>query len=59
MIVWMTTSPSWPDALAALRSPFHPNLIIVIGTVTVLSVGVLAGSILGVRSTNRTTRLDV
>jgi solute:Na+ symporter, SSS family len=59
MIVWMTTSPSWPDSLAALRSPFHPNVIIVIGTVTVWSVGVLLGSILGVRSANRSSRLDV
>jgi SSS family solute:Na+ symporter len=37
VIVWMTVSPGWTD----WRSPFHANLIIVGGTMTVLVVGVL------------------
>ena len=39
VILWMTLSPAWPDSMAALRSPFHPNLIIVFGTLTILGVG--------------------
>jgi len=39
LILWMTFSPGWPDAWAAWRSPFHANLIIVIGTLSILLVG--------------------
>ena len=39
VILWMTFSPGWPDALATFRSPFNSNLIIVFGTLTVLGVG--------------------
>jgi SSS family solute:Na+ symporter len=42
LILWMTFSPSWAGALADWRSPFHPNLIIVIGTLSILGVGLLA-----------------
>ena len=39
VILWMTLSPAWPESMAALRSPFHPNLIIVFGTLTILGIG--------------------
>jgi SSS family solute:Na+ symporter len=39
VILWMTLSPAWPDALAEWRSPFHGNLIIVFGTLAILTVG--------------------
>ena len=41
MILWMTLSPKWPLFPAAWRSPFHEFLIIVFGTVAVLTVGLL------------------
>ncbi len=44
VILWMTFSPAWPDALAAWRSPFHGNLIIVIGTLLVLAAARLAAT---------------
>ncbi len=42
VILWMTISPkldAWPEAL---RSPFHGLLVIVFGTVTILTVGTVA-----------------
>ncbi|QNN22024.1 sodium:solute symporter [Planctomycetales bacterium ZRK34] len=41
VIAWMVASksPAWPESLAALRSPFHGFLIIVIGTLSILLVG--------------------
>jgi SSS family solute:Na+ symporter len=39
VIVWMTFSPKWTGALEPFRSPFHSFLIIVIGTLTILLVG--------------------
>ena len=44
VILWMTWSPYWPEAYAAFRSPFHNQLVIVIGTLTILGVGVLLGA---------------
>jgi SSS family solute:Na+ symporter len=41
VILWMTWSPSWPDSMAAFRSPFHNNLIIVVGTLVILLVGLV------------------
>ncbi|UFH52241.1 sodium:solute symporter [Spirosoma sp. KNUC1025] len=41
VIIWMTFSSQLPDAFAALRSPFHPSMIIVIGTLTIFLVGLL------------------
>ena len=44
VILWMTFSPAWPAGVA-WRSPFHPDLIIVIGTLVVLIVGLgMAGA---------------
>ena len=37
VIVWMTFSPTWAPAW---RSPFHPNLIIVVATLVILAVGI-------------------
>ena len=39
VIVWMTFSSQWTGALRSLRSPFHTFLIVVIGTLTILLVG--------------------
>ena len=41
VILWMTFSPIWPDALARWRSPFHNFLVVVFGTVTILGVGLV------------------
>lgn len=41
VIVWMTFSPRWKELPDALRSPFHNLLIIVMGTLTVMLVGLL------------------
>ena len=40
VIVWMTLSPRLPEA-SLLRSPFHANMIIVVGTLTIFLVGIL------------------
>jgi SSS family solute:Na+ symporter len=40
-ILWMTFSPQWTAAPPWLRSPFHDLLIMVIGTLTILTVGLL------------------
>lgn len=44
MIAWMTLSPSprWPAGLWHLRSPFHPLLIPLAGTLVILALGVVA-----------------
>src|SRR5207237_9182764 len=49
VITWMTAS-RWGWIPQALRSPFHPNLIIVFGTLTILGVGFLASMILPARA---------
>ena len=55
LIVWMTFSPIWRATLTAnhmawLVSPFHDNLILVVGTLAILLVG-LAVSRFSVRQT--------
>jgi len=45
VIVWMTAS-RWGWIPQAVRSPFHPNLIIVFGTLTILGVGLLTSVLL-------------
>ena len=44
VIVWMVFSPTdyWPETLQHLRSPFHSFMIIVVGTLSILLVGLLA-----------------
>ena len=46
VILWMTLSPKWAALPEFLRSPFHPFLIMVFGTLTVLSVGLLVAQFL-------------
>jgi solute:Na+ symporter, SSS family len=41
VIIWMTFSPAWPDSVAAWRSPFHTNLVVVIGTLAIFLTGLL------------------
>lgn len=47
VIVWMTFSPRLPESLAMLRSPLHNFLIIVIGTLTILLVGLAVSRLSG------------
>jgi SSS family solute:Na+ symporter len=49
VILWMTWSPSWPDSMAAFRSPLHNNLTIVVGTLTILATGVMTSAIAAAR----------
>lgn len=44
IILWMTlsTKASWPASLGNLRNPMHPFMVIVVGTMSILCVGVLA-----------------
>jgi SSS family solute:Na+ symporter len=41
LICWMSLSPNWTGSWAFYRSPFHKFMIIVIGTITILLVGLL------------------
>jgi SSS family solute:Na+ symporter len=45
-IVWMTISAKWPAALGPWASPFHSFMITVIGTLTILLVGLALSGIL-------------
>jgi SSS family solute:Na+ symporter len=47
VIVWMTVSPAWASRWS---SPLHPNLVIVIGTTTILVVGLALSLIRQVQS---------
>jgi len=46
-ILWMTFSPGWTGPPAALKSPFHGFMTIVVGTLAILLVGVLASLLSG------------
>ena len=50
VIVYMTFSPSWTGSLERLRSPFHTFLVVVMGTLTILLVGLILSRFRG-RST--------
>jgi SSS family solute:Na+ symporter len=41
VIFWMSLSPKLSDEWASFRSPFHSFMVIVIGTLTILLVGLL------------------
>jgi SSS family solute:Na+ symporter len=41
LILWMTFSPAFPGVFGGVVSPFHPLMIIVFGTLTILCVGLL------------------
>ncbi|GAB3955117.1 sodium:solute symporter [Spirosoma harenae] len=47
IIIWMTFSPKLSDEYGYLRSPFHSNMIIVIGTLTIFLAGVLLTKLKG------------
>jgi SSS family solute:Na+ symporter len=44
VITWMTFSPQLSDDLEWLRSPFHANMITVIGTLVIFGVGVVVSA---------------
>jgi solute:Na+ symporter, SSS family len=41
VIIWMTLSNAFPEKYDYLRSPFHTNMVIVIGTLTIFFTGLL------------------
>ncbi|MBS1749317.1 MAG: sodium:solute symporter [Bacteroidetes bacterium] len=41
VILWMSLSKSFPQGWEHLKSPFHVNMIIVVGTLTIFLVGLL------------------
>lgn len=41
VILWMSLSKNFPDGWEHLKSPFHVNMIIVVGTLTIFLVGLL------------------
>jgi SSS family solute:Na+ symporter len=41
VILWMTISAFIPENLSWLKSPFHANMIIVIGTLSIFMSGLL------------------
>jgi len=47
MIFWMTFPSIVPDNLDFLRSPFHTNMIVVIGTLTIFLSGIILNGIAG------------
>ena len=56
VIVWLTlpTVDQWPEALAPLRSPFHANLVAVIGTLAIFLAGTLASRFYPARAEKET-----
>jgi SSS family solute:Na+ symporter len=48
-ILWMTLSrtSAWPSSLSGFRSPLHPFLVTVVGTIMILLVGWIAERVLG------------
>ena len=46
VIVWMTISAKWPASLGPWVSPFHSFMITVIGTLTILLVGLLVSRLM-------------
>jgi SSS family solute:Na+ symporter len=47
VIAWMSLSPKFSDAWAQFRSPFHSFMIIVVGTLTILLVGLIVSRCTG------------
>jgi SSS family solute:Na+ symporter len=52
VILWMTFSAYFPDRYAFLVSPFHKNMIIVVGTLTIFLAGLLLSKIRGGKTWN-------
>ncbi|KAB7731341.1 sodium/solute symporter [Rudanella paleaurantiibacter] len=55
VIVWMTLSAQLPDSMAQLRSPLHPNMIMVVGTLTLFLTGLLLTRLRGRGTQTQTT----
>jgi SSS family solute:Na+ symporter len=51
VILWMTFSNFIPEQYEFLRSPFHKNMIIVVGTLTIFLAGVLLAKLKGNKAT--------
>jgi SSS family solute:Na+ symporter len=51
VIVWLTFSSQSTDLPISLRNPFHPFLTVVLGTISILLSGFIAGLLLGPRRT--------
>ncbi|MDP7441903.1 MAG: sodium:solute symporter, partial [Verrucomicrobiota bacterium] len=47
VILWMTFTPEMEGDLGWLRSPFHANMITVIGTLSIFLIGLGASRVLG------------
>ncbi|MCO5241047.1 MAG: sodium:solute symporter [Chitinophagaceae bacterium] len=45
VILWMSLSKHFPEQLQHLKSPFHVNMIVVVGTLTIFLVGLLVTKI--------------
>ena len=45
VVTWMTFSNVLPDNLGYLKSPFHTNMIVVIGTLTIFTVGTVVAKL--------------
>jgi solute:Na+ symporter, SSS family len=61
VIIWMSLFPAGPasvspEGLDRLRSPFHPNMIIVIGTLTIFIVGAVTSLLWPRRQTVQTSK---
>ncbi len=46
LIFWMSLSPAWTGDLARFQSPFHKFMVIVIGTLTILLVGLIISQLM-------------
>jgi SSS family solute:Na+ symporter len=58
VILWMTFSGRFPEKYAFLKSPFHTNMIIVVGTLTIFLVGLLLTSLKRRKEQERTGLLN-
>jgi SSS family solute:Na+ symporter len=56
VILWMTFSAYLPEQYTFLVSPFHKNMIIVVGTLTIFLAGLLVSKIRG--STSAPTKAE-
>lgn len=54
VIFWMSLSPKFEGAWARFRSPFHQFMVVVVGTLTILLVGLLVSRIRGQRAASPT-----
>jgi len=58
LIVWLALSPLsnvWPEAWSTWKNPMHANMTIIIGTSSIVLIGVLLGSLAGGNRGNKMT----